>query len=804
MKIKFAGIFPFSSKSTLNANEEWKRKKKGFIIFSVCYFVILMLIATEVVAYQNFNYEPNGWTAFKKMWSAFASDISNLQPCWSNPRYGYSVIPKTFGVVLLIFVLSDALLWYDMVRHHHSLSGKESGSAKWNDDYKKFNAGYSESDKIQTTILSKDVQLSMNTRKTQRNNNVLIVGGSGAGKSRFFVKPNILQTNCNMVVTDPSGELLESTGYYLKQQGYDIKVFNLVEMSKSHCYNPFHYIRDNQGVMMMINCLIRNTTPPEQHSGDPFWEKSETALLLALCFYLRDHRPVEEQNFATVMKLLRWAEVDENNANFESRLDKIFLKSKARNKRPAATLVGKTLNDADQDADLQAYLERTIYRDSKGTVRTNIGFKSLEELDVNETDIAVKQYKIFKMGAGKTAKSILISCAVRLGAFNIPQVDALTRIDNIHLEELGGTSAEEGKKKQALFVIIPAADSTYNFLVSMMYSQLFETLYYVAETSPACPKKRLPQHVKFLLDEFANIGTIPEFTKKLATMRKYEISCSVILQNLAQIKTMYKDDWESIIGNCDSFVFLGGKEYTTLEYISKELGDQTITVKDRSMSARKNGDSQSYKQTSRKLMFPDELGNLPNENCVVMIRGLNPFYEEKYDYLAHPKYDFTSDANKDYSYQIQINNSARNIDTVVREAQQQIEASKKQNIERVVSIEDLIAANPSWIDYPNIYVQFKVMVIDDEKEENEKYSDLMVNDTLLSADALPNVDTNTGEVITLDELNAYVSDETLPSDSEASAETSNLSESGNQHSAESEGQGDIIHRKSFFDDEDDA
>ena len=509
-----------------------------------------------------------------------------------------SIVNTAIGVggALIVYTLALILLYIDAQRHRHFDKNTACGSAKWYTDLKKYNKKYSDpkgsasNNGPENMILTADVLLNLNGHLTRKNNNVTVVGGSGSGKTRFFIKPNILQANCNYVITDPKGDLLKTTGSFLESQGYEIKVFNLVEMWKSDCYNPFNYIRDDLGVVMMIKCLIKNTTPPGQKSGDPFWEKSEEALLQALCFYLVHHRDKKYHNFSTVMKLLRLAEVDERNPSFKSPLDKLF--------------------------------------------------DDVEKADPNS--IALKQYKTFKMGAGKTLKSILISCSVRLTVFNLSQIESLTGKDTIELDKMG-----EGKK--ALYVIIPSADSTYNFLVSMMYSQLFETLYYMAETQ--YKKNRLKSRVRFLMDEFANIGEVPEFPKKLATMRQYEISCSIVLQNLAQIKAMYKDDWPSILGNCDSFLFLGGQEYETVEYISKELGEQTIVSLDRSMSNGKSSSaSQSYKTTSRKLMTPDELIHMDEDECVLMIRGLDPFRTKKYEYTEHPNYRFTGDAADENEY----------------------------------------------------------------------------------------------------------------------------------------------------------
>ena len=562
-----------------------KSNSKLYLVFGIGIYVIVCLLGCHVGNAISANPEANLIENLLAGLVSFTEQPLNILPITLDTF-------KAIGLVTVAFGLAVLWLKIDSQKNANMMPGKESGSAGWNTDMKRYNKTFTdpknspEHNGPYNMVLTEDVYLNLNTHQTRRNNNVVVVGGSGSGKSRFFVKPNILQANTNYVITDPAGDLLESTGEFLKGQGYTIKVFNLVEMAKSDCYNPFNYIRDDLGVLMMINCLIKNTTPGGRSAPDPFWEKSETALLQALCFYLVKYRPKEEQNFTSVMKLLRAAEINENNPSAKSKLDLIF-----------------------------------------------------DEVARNDPNsIALKQYQTFKMGAGKTLKSILISCSVRLTVFNLKQIENLTGRDTIDL-------ASMGQGKQALFVIIPAADSTYNFLVSMMYSQLFETLYFVAETKTE--NKRLESHVRFLLDEFANIGQIPEFTQKLSTMRKYEISCSVILQNLAQLKTMYKDDWETIIGNCDSFLFLGGQEYSTLEYISKELGDQTIVVRDNSRSRGKSSSSSmSYKKTGRKLMFPDEIGRLDEKMCILLIRGLRPFLGKKFDYTKHPNYKYTGDANR--------------------------------------------------------------------------------------------------------------------------------------------------------------
>lgn len=568
-----------------------KLKKEEKIFYSVLGIVgglfVLFLLAHLFTVFNRTD------DIFKAINGAFTHMISAPFDIFPLPLGELAVSTVFIALALLAYFVKEG-------RRKKMLPGKEEGSAEWNTKIDQYNKQYTSpkgkpvNTGADNMIFTDDIFMSMNTRQTMRNNNVLVIGGSGAGKSRFFVKPNLLQENCSYVITDPSGELLESCAGFLEKEGYKIKIFNLVEMQYSNHYNPFNYIRDDEGVLMMINCLIQNTTPQGASKGDPFWEKSETALLLAICFYLQYEIRPEDRNFTNVMRLLLTAEVKEDQEDYKSTLDLLF--------------------------------------------------EELEERNPNH--IAVRYYHIFKMGAGKTLKSILISCTVRLAIFNLKKVQDLTAIDDIDLKTLGD-------EKQALFVVIPSADSTFNCLVSMMYSQLFETLYFHAENDAAvCKGKRLPVHVRFMLDEFANIGTIPDFEKKLATMRKYEISCSIILQNLAQLKTMYKDAWESITGNCDSFLFLGGQEQTTLEYVSKKLGKVTILTRGSSTSKGRQGSySENFNNKGRDLMSPDEISRMDNKNCILFIRGLLPFFSNKYNYPRHPNYKLTGDADDKLLYQ---------------------------------------------------------------------------------------------------------------------------------------------------------
>ena len=445
--------------------------------------------------------------------------------------------------------------------------------------------------------------MSLNTRQHRENLNVLVIGGSGSGKSRFYVKPNIMQLNTSYVVTDPKGELLRSCGRLLKKAGYEIRVFNLIDMSHSNNYNPFNYIYDKDGninktyVMKMVNCLMKNTKQEGASGGDQFWDDSTKALTLAIAFYLLEKKTDEngnslDRNFSTVMKMMRLAEISEQDENHRSPLD-----------------------------------------DMMDELRTE-----------NPHSMAVSFYADFKKAPAETAKSILISAAVRFAAFNLPEVADLTHTDNIHLDTLGD-------RKTALFIIIPSSDATFNFLAAMMYTQLFDTLY---DTANFKYGGRLPVHVRCLLDEFANVGTIPDFDKLLATMRSMEISANIIIQNLAQLKKMYDKSWEILTGNCDSLLFLGGQEASTLEAISKSLGKETIDVvsQNRTRSHKSPSTSENNSILGRELMTTDELKVMKPNECVLIVRALYPFFCHKFDIEKHQNYKYLEDSNKNYAYLI--------------------------------------------------------------------------------------------------------------------------------------------------------
>ena len=454
--------------------------------------------------------------------------------------------------------------------------GEEHGSAAWATPAS-VNAQFAQKDSIP---LTQHVRLGLDTHKHRRSLNVLVIGGSGAAKTRSFVLPNILTANTNYVITDPKSEVLLATGGYLKEQGYDVRVLNLVNLEQSDGYNPFRYLRDEKDVLKLVNNLIQSTTPKGSHESDPFWTKAETALLQAIILMLFQEAPEYEQNFSMVMRVLEYAEVREEDEGHVSPLDLLF-----------------------------------------------------ESIERRKPDsVAVRQYKIFKLAAGKTAKSILVSTAVRLAPFNLPQIQALTNHDDMDLYTLG-------EKKVALYAVIPDNDNTFNFLVSLLYAQAFQALYYSADQIHHGP---LPRHVRFVLDEFAAMP-LPGFTRELATMRSRSISASVIIQNMAQIKELYKDSWETIPGNCDTILYLGGNESSTHKYVSEMLGKATIDTKTHGQTKGKSGSySTNFQMSGRELLTPDEVRKLDNRYALLFIRGASPVMDEKYDLMHHPAISHSS------------------------------------------------------------------------------------------------------------------------------------------------------------------
>ena len=491
--------------------------------------------------------------------------------------------------LLFVSIFYFVMIAYYVTTRKKMMLGKEHGTAKWAD--KKEIKKIMDKNDEKNIIFTQTERMSLDTRKTGKNLNMLIIGSPGTGKTRYFAKPNILQANTSYVITDPKGELLRDTACFLLEKGYRLKVFNLIEMEHSDGYNPFEYIKQERDVLVAIDVLIKNTTPEESKSYDPFWEKAEIAFLQALMFFIWYELPKNEQNFATMLELIRKAEIREDQEDYESDLDLIF-KQLAREK---------------------------------------------------PNHIALKQYAIFKQAAGKTAKSILISAGVRLSVFNIQSLSDLTSHDTLELETMGD-------EKTALFVILSDSITTFNFLVAMMYTQLFHTLYHVADFKY---EGRLPYHVRFMLDEFANIGQIPEFSKLVGTMRSREVSVSIIIQNMTQLSTLYENSWETIVGNCDSIMFLGGKDWTTLEYISKALGEETIdtVVVNTTREPRwQYSTSYNYDILARELMKPDELGRMPDSDCILHIRGLDPYYSKKFKLDSHKNYKYLYDSSDRYYF----------------------------------------------------------------------------------------------------------------------------------------------------------
>ena len=498
-------------------------------------------------------------------------------------------------------LIGAAAIWltylYNAFQPKKYMPGKEHGSAEWGSSADI--VPYIDKDPENNILFTATEQLSMSDRMKRtreddynRNKNVLVIGGSGSGKTRFFVKPNLMQLHSSYVITDPKGSLIHETGKMFLDAGYRIKVFDLINRDKSDCYNPFEYLKTEDDILKLINNLIANTTSPQSKNAGDFWEKAETALLEAIFGYILFELVPEDQTMGTVMDMLRMAEVKENNENFKSQLD--------------------------------------------------IVFDDLKEEDAES--FAVKQYELFKFAAGKTAKSILVSVGTRLAAFNIPSIRRLVSTDMLELDQIGS-------EKTALFIILPDTDRSFNFLAAMMFQQMFDILVYRADTDY---HGKLPFPVRCMMDEFANIGQIPQLEILISTIRSRGISMNIILQNLAQIKNLYKDTWEVITGNCDSLLFLGGMEQSTLEYISKLCGKATIDNRNSSETKGQNGSySLQYQNLGRDLITPDEVGTLKRRSCILKISGCKPFLSQKYDIEKHKNYQKLSDADPQNWFEIE-------------------------------------------------------------------------------------------------------------------------------------------------------
>lgn len=484
-----------------------------------------------------------------------------------------------FLLVFLLLYGGGVLLYY--ADHENRRPGEEYGSAKWG-NARELNKRYADQNG-KNVILTKRVSIGLDGYKHRRNLNILVVGGSGSGKTRFFCKPGIMSVNCSYLIVDPKGEMLRSTGYLLKEEGYDIKVFDLIHPRQSDGYNPFTYIRDDPDVLKLMDNLVKNTTPPKGASNDPFWEKAEIALDSALMLYLLYEAPVEEQNFEMLMFMLECARVMEEDEQYQSPLDLLF--------------------------------------------------QTLEERDPSH--IAVREYKVYKQAAGKTAKSILVTASVRLAAFIFPQYAAMMQTDEMDF-------ASMGECKRAIFCVIPVNDGSMNYLVSMLLTQCFQQLYLRADERY---NGRLPMPVRVIQDEWANVAQPDSYPKVLATCRSYNIGINIIVQNIQSIKALYKDEWEGIIGNCDTLLFLGGgNEPTSLEFVSKLLGKETVHTRTRGQTKGRSGSSSvNYQQTGRDLMTPDEIRMLPTNDALLFIRGEKPVRDKKYDIKKHPNVRRTAD-----------------------------------------------------------------------------------------------------------------------------------------------------------------
>ena len=488
---------------------------------------------------------------------------------------------KTVLVLLCAYGLAVGVI---LSSRRNYRRGEEHGSAKWG-SARTVNRKYRAAEPEDNKIFTQNVRMGLDGQKHRRNLNTVVVGGSGAGKTRFYAKPNLCQANTSFTVLDPKGELLRSTGHLLRQKGYEVRVLDLLNMEKSHCYNPFVYLRDDNDVQRLVTNLFKSTTPKGSQSNDPFWDTAASMLLLALIFYLKYEAPPDEQNFPMVMEMLRAADVREDCDEYTSPLDELF-----------------------------------------------------ERLEMREPDhIAVKYYKDYHSGSAKTLKSIQITLAARLEKFNLSSLAALTATDELDLPSLG-------EKKVALFALIPDNDTSFNFLVSILYTQLFQQLFYLADHKYG---GSLPIPVHFLMDEFSNVSLPEDFSKILAVMRSRNVFVSIILQNVAALKALFEKEWESILGNCDEFLYLGGNETSTHKLISESyLGKSTIDTNTYGKSSGRNGNySTNYQISGRELLTPDEVRMLDNRYALLFIRGERPVIDEKYDILKHPNIALTEDGS---------------------------------------------------------------------------------------------------------------------------------------------------------------
>jgi len=506
--------------------------------------------------------------------------LPNLMTVFNNPFHIEFCEDSLKTVLVLLLSYGMAIGIYFSTRRNYRRR-EEHGSAKWG-DAKAVNKKYYQAPKSENKLMTQNVSIGINAKKHRRNLNTLVCGGSGAGKTRFYCKPNLMQANTSFVILDPKGEIVRDVGKLLEAKGYEIKVLDLISMEKSHCYNPFVYLQNDNDIQRLVTNLFKSTTPKGSQSNDPFWETAASMLLLALVFYLHYEAPPDEQNFAMVMEMLRAGAIEDEDDNRPSPLDCLF-----------------------------------------------------DELaEDNPEHIAIKYYRSYHSGSAKTLKSIQITLAARLEKFNLESLASLTSTDELELGTLG-------EKKTALFALIPDNDTSFNFLVSILYTQLFQQLFYSADHIHG---GSLPIPVHFLMDEFANVSLPDDFDKILSVMRSRSVSVSIILQNLAQLKALFEKQWESIVGNCDEFLYLGGNEQSTHKYVSELLGKATIDTNTYGKSEGRSGSySTNYQISGRELLTPDEVRMLDNQYAILFIRGERPVLDFKYDILKHPNVALTAD-----------------------------------------------------------------------------------------------------------------------------------------------------------------
>lgn len=528
---------------------------------------------------------PVVWLALKiapSVGGGLAAILPELMSVFENPFHIELCEDSVKAVLVLLLCYGMGIGIYFSTRRNYRRR-EEHGSAKWG-EARTVNKKYTQHPKSANKLMTQNVSIGLNAKKHRRNLNTLVCGGSGAGKTRFYCKPNLMQANTSFVILDPKGEIVRDVGKLLEAKGYEIKVLDLISMEKSHCYNPFVYLRSDNDIQRLVTNLFKSTTPKGSQSNDPFWDTAASMLLLALVFYLHYEAPGDEQNFAMVMEMLRAGAIEDEEEPRPSPLDNLF-----------------------------------------------------SELEYeNPEHIALKYYHSYHSGSAKTLKSIQITLAARLEKFNLESLAALTTTDELELETLG-------EKKTALFALIPDNDTSFNFLVSLLYTQLFQQLFYSADHIHG---GSLPIPVHFLMDEFANVSLPDDFDKILSVMRSRSVSVSIILQNLAQLKALFEKQWESIVGNCDEFLYLGGNEQSTHKYVSELLGKSTIDTNTYGKSSGRSGNySTNYQISGRELLTPDEVRMLDNQYAILFIRGERPVLDFKYDILKHPNVAMTADGN---------------------------------------------------------------------------------------------------------------------------------------------------------------